>query len=286
MKRIYEYLRLMRVKHYIKNLLVFLPLLFSGNLLKLNMFIEIFWAFLSFSLVASVVYIINDFKDIEKDRLHEKKKNRPLAKGSVSKKEAIVLIIVIFVIVGVISYFLDNNNYIFYLLIYLLINIGYSFKLKNIPIIDIAILSSGFLIRVMCGGTVIDVEVSSWLYLTVMSMSFYLALGKRRNEIINSKGQTREVLKYYSKEFLDKFMYLCLSLTIVFYSLWTTSNNFCKYDNFLIWTVPLVILICMKYSMIIEGKSDGDPVEVVLSDKVLSLLIIIYIIIIVGLFYL
>lgn len=286
MKKLVEYIKLIRVKHYIKNFLVFFPLVFSGNLLKIDLLTKAILAFIAFSFVASIVYIINDLKDIEKDRLHETKKNRPLAKGSVTKKEAYILMIVLSILITIILYLLKSFSCFICLLIYLVLNIGYSLKLKNIPIIDIAILTSGFLIRVIYGGCCINVTVSSWLYLTVMSMAFYLSLGKRRNEFIKSNKKTREVLKYYTKEFLDNFMYLSLSLTIVFYSLWTTSNTFCKYNQLLIWTVPLIILICMKYSMIIEGDSDGDPVEVVLKDKILLLLASCYLIIMICLFYL
>ena len=146
--------------------------------------------------------------------------------------------------------------------------------MKNIPLIDITILVSGFLIRVLYGGAVINVEISNWLYLTVISMAFYLVIGKRRNEVINYKKSTRKVLKYYSKEFLDKNMYMCLALAIIFYSLWTMDYQIG--NTMLVWTVPIVILICMKYSMTIEIGGDGDPIEVVYSDKMLLFLIILY----------
>lgn len=283
-----EYFKLMRIKHYIKNVLIFLPLIFSGKLFNKGLFFKEVISFFSFCLIASIVYIINDIVDIEKDKLHETKKNRPLAKGSVSIKEAIIMIIILFVfIVGIMLYIYDIYAF-FLLILYLIINIAYSFRLKNVPIVDVAILTSGFIIRVIYGGVCVGVNVSSWLCLTVMSMAFYLSLGKRRNEIIKMKKKknTREVLKYYTREYLDKFMYMCLTLTIVFYSLWTTTNTNSKYNSFLIWTVPLVILICMKYSLIVEGDSDGDPVEVVLKDKVMLGLIIGYGFIIMALFYL
>ena len=281
-----EIIKLMRVKHYIKNILIFLPLVFSGNLFNKGLLFKEIVSFFAFCLIASIVYIVNDIVDVEKDKLHETKKNRPLAKGSVSIKEAIILIIILFVfIVGTMLY-IDNIYALFLLILYLAINVAYSFILKNIPIIDVAILTSGFIIRVIYGGICVGVNVSSWLCLTVMSMAFYLSLGKRRNEIIKMKKNTREVLKYYTREYLDKFMYMCLTLTIVFYSLWTTTNTNSKYNSFLIWTVPLVILICMKYSLIIEGDSDGDPVEVVLKDKVMLGLIVGYGCIIMALFYL
>ena len=288
LSRFSEYFKLMRVKHYIKNILIFLPLIFSGKLLNKSLLFKDIVSFFAFCFIASIVYIINDIVDLEKDKSHDTKKNRPLAKKSVSIREAIMLIIILFIFTVLIMLYMSNAYSFCILVLYLIINVTYSFIFKNIPIIDVAILTSGFIIRVIYGGVCVDVKVSSWLCLTVMSMAFYLSLGKRRNEIIKMKKKknTREVLKYYTREYLDKFMYMCLTLTIVFYSLWTTTNTNSKYNSFLIWTVPLVILICMKYSLIIEGDSDGDPVEVVLKDRVMLGLIIGYGCIIMALFYL
>lgn len=286
--KIYNYFKLMRIKHYLKNFLIFLPLVFSGKLLEYKFFIKCLWGFIIFSLVCSIIYIINDFKDIEKDRLHEKKKLRPLASGKVSPKEAILLILILILIITscILYSSLDFKSLIF-IAIYFIINLCYSLGLKNVALVDIIILVSGFVIRVLFGGTIINVRVSNWLYLTVMSLAFYLALGKRRNEIIKSKKNTREVLKYYTKEFLDKNMYMCLSLAMVFYSLWTVDSEVInRINNNIVWTVPVVIIICMRYSMIIEKDSDGDPIEVVLNDKMLLFLIMCYSSLLIGFLYL
>lgn len=282
--KILSYIKLMRVKHYIKNILIFFPLIFSKNLFEKNYFFTSILGFIIFSLLCSIVYIINDIRDKEKDKLHENKKNRPIASGKVSVKEAIILIFIILLIILIgLLYINPNMHMIILLCLYLALNIAYSMGLKNIALIDIIILVSGFLIRVLFGASIIDVPVSNWLYLTVISMAFYLVLGKRRNEIVKSKKNTREVLKYYSKDFLDKNMYMCLTLTIVFYSLWTF--NLTNEINNLILTVPIVIIICMRYSMLIENDSHGDPVEVVLNDKILLSLILTYGIAMLGLLY-
>ena len=282
LEKVTNYLKLMRVKHYLKNFLIFLPIIFSNNLFKVDYLVKVIFAFLAFCFTSSIVYIINDIKDREKDRLHFKKKDRPLASNKVSLIEAYILIIVLALVTYVCTMYIHITPYgVILLIIYLLINILYSFGLKNIPLVDIIILVSGFIIRVLYGGAVIGIEVSNWLYLTVMSMAFYLALGKRRNEINHSK-ETRKVLKYYNKEFLDKNMYMCLGLAIVFYSLWTVDIN----NSNLIWTVPFVIIICMRYSMIVEGDSDGDPVEVLVKDKILLLMLLLYAVILMLLLYL
>lgn len=278
LNKTYNYLKLIRVKHYFKNILILFPLIFSGNLTNINMFCKCFICFIIFSLLCSCIYVVNDIRDIEKDRKHFKKKNRPLASGKISIKEAVILIIFLLVFDILLILNVGLNVYsILCLAIYFILNILYSIGFKNIPIIDIIILVSGFVIRVLFGGFIINVWISNWLYLTIMSLAFYLALGKRRNEFINFKNETREVLKYYSKSFLDKNMYMCLSLAIVFYSLWTVDFEVMgRINKYLIWTVPMVIIICMRYSMIIESDSDGDPIEVIFNDKVLLLLSLLY----------
>ncbi len=179
-----------------------------------------------------------------------------------------------------ISIYLKNIPAGISLLLYLVLNIAYSLGLKNVPIIDIAILASGFVIRVFYGGFITDVVVSKWLYLVIITGSLYMGLGKRKNELIASTD-TREVLKHYNKNFLDKNMYVCLALTDVFYALWTFELP----NDKITWTIPLFIIILMRYSLDVEGDSDGDPVEVILHDKVLIALGLIYAVCIFVLLY-
>ena len=155
-----NYLKLLRVKHYIKNLLVFFPLVFSKNITSTNILLVIL-GFIAFSFSSSAIYIINDIMDIEKDKNHPTKKNRPIASGIISIKKALIIaIILLFIIIGITIYLSFNNHYIsLYLIVYIIINIAYSLGLKNKPLIDIAILASGFLIRVLYGGALINIEV-------------------------------------------------------------------------------------------------------------------------------
>ncbi len=279
MKKLKNYLKLIRIKHYLKNFLVFTPLLFSGNFFRGDYLLNTLLAFIAFSFTASVVYIINDIRDVEKDKLHPIKKNRPIASGKVSKIEGIVLAIILLIIAIGINLWIHASPFAFIVLFaYLFMNIAYSFGLKNIPIIDILILSIGFLLRVFYGATILELNVSNWLYLTILSISFYLGLGKRRNEIDKSKD-SRKVLAQYNRNFLDKNMYMCLGLTIMFYSLWCVDPiNSSRFSgiNYLLLTVPIVMIICMKYSLDIEGDSFGDPVDVVFSDKTILVLVAIY----------
>ena len=273
-----RYLKLMRIHHYIKNILVFAALACSGQFFNVEKLSSAVAAFVAFSMVSSVVYIINDIRDREKDRKHPTKCNRPIAAGTVSVKSACVLAAVLLVIAVVCNGVTFRITSTLLLALYFALNLGYSFGLKNIPIVDISILVAGFLIRILYGAFVTGITISNWLYLTVIALSFYFALGKRRNELKQVGGETRKVLKAYPLNFLDKNMGMCLTLANVFYALWSMDEKTrAFYENdYLIFTVPIVLLITLKYSLDVEGDSDGDPVEVLLRDKVLLGLCVLY----------
>ena len=272
-------LKLMRVHHYIKNLLIFAALACSGQFFNFEKLSAGIVGFVAFCMVSSVVYIINDIRDREKDRQHPTKCTRPIAAGTVSVKSAWTLAAILLVIAFICNYLIFHTATAILLALYLLLNLAYSFGLKNIPIVDITILVAGFLIRIMYGALVTEITISNWLYLTVIALSFYFALGKRRNELKQSgSGDTRQVLKFYPILFLDKNMNMCLTLANVFYALWSMDESTMAFyhNRYLIVTVPVVLLITMKYSLDIEGDSDGDPVEVLLHDKILLVLCILY----------
>ena len=265
-----DYVNLLRLKHYIKNLLIFAPLFFSAQIFQVD------------KLMVTIVYIVNDIRDVEKDRLHPVKCKRPIAAGKITKSNACIIAVVLLIIAYAILIISKSNWMIISLLsVYIIINLGYSLGLKNIPILDVALLSAGFLIRVIYGGMVADVIVSSWLYLTVIALSFYMGLGKRRNELRKIKSaETRKVMEQYSDDFLDRNMYMCLALGLVFYSLWAVerANNF-------MWTIPIVLLICMKYNLTLEGEAEGDPVSTLLASKSLLGVVAIYVVLAMVLIY-
>ncbi len=287
MKKNIYIIRLLRVKHYIKNTLVFVPLAFTGDPFNPQKMIVCALGMAAFCLLASTIYIINDIKDARIDALHPVKKMRPVACGAISHNEASCYAItcllgasLILIYIGI-HFCIPMTSYV-YVVLYFLFSVLYSFGLKNIPILDIVILMSGFLFRIMFGADIAGTYVSSWLYLTVIAGSFYFGLGKRRGELKNVKREnSRKVLEAYNLGFLDKFMYLCLTMALVFYALW--AKEYPKED--VVWTVPIVILICMRYSLDVEGASDGDPVEVVWKDKVLIGLITLFLVILFGVLY-
>lgn len=266
-----DIIKLLRVKHWIKNLLCFLPLVFYKSI-NISDYCHVLLGCLAFSLMASSIYIINGVKDVEKDKRHEIKKERPIAAGRVSVFKAILFMILCLAISIGIDIAVSESIVSFIILcVYLVLNVLYSFGLKDRPIFDIVILASGFVLRVIYGGELVSIPVSPILILTVMAFALYMGLGKRRNEKKKIKEDTREVLKYYTKDFLDKNMYFCLSIGVVFYSIWALSLG-----DYYIYTVIGVIIICMRYSLIVESDSLGDPVDVLLSDKVLIGMVILF----------
>lgn len=267
-----NYLRLLRVKHYIKNLLIFLPLVFSKNLLNWEALHSCLLGFLTFSLSSSTIYILNDLADVEKDRMHPVKKNRPIASGAVTPRSAVICGVICLAAGASFQLLAGQLLSAFCILLYIALNITYSFYFKERAFSDIIILVSGFFLRVIYGAMLAGVSISAWLYLTIIAASFYLALGKRRNELKQTNGKTRKVLQYYSYEFLDKNMYMCMAIANVFYSLWAMDGN-----GKMLPTAPVVLLLSMRYSYNIEKEdSQGDPVDVITHDKAILFAAMVY----------
>lgn len=282
-----EYLKEMRVHHYIKNLLVFIPLVCSGHILDSDKLFPSVYAFFSFCFLSSAIYFINDIRDVEKDRNHPTKCNRPIAAGKIPIRSAIICAVALILLAILFNSLCFNPFATVLLMLYFLLNLGYSFGLKNVPLLDITILAAGFLIRAVYGSVVTGIEMSDWLYLVILSAAFYFGLGKRRNELKKQGNNTRDVIRKYPISFLESNMYVCMALVFVFYALWTMDAKTVEayHGSRLIWTVPMVMLIFMKYSMTVEGNSDGDPVEVLIHDRVLLGLCAIYLLLMLALLY-
>ena len=259
MKQLYY---LFRVNHYIKNLLVFAPLLFTSGLSDLSKLVLSFKAFIIFSLIASVVYVINDLFDIKFDKKHpQKRKLKPLASGKISISFAYFSI----AILSIISIFilLNNKNLINVFLIYIIMNVFYSFFLKFIPILDIFILSFNYILRVYAGSVIIDVPLSNWMAITIFAGAIFISALKRRQEIIMYGTSSRPVLKKYSINYLNKIADYSAILSIVFYCLYVISVN-----EKLIITIPLVLFGIFRYNYLSESKNFSDsPIDEIIKDK-------------------
>ena len=272
MKQLYY---LFRVNHYIKNLLVFTPLLFTSGLSDLSKLVLSFKAFIIFSLIASMVYIINDLFDIKFDKKHpQKRKLKPLASGKISISFAYFSI----AILSIISIFilLNNKNLINVFLIYIIMNVFYSFFLKFIPILDIFILSFNYILRVYAGSVIIDVPLSNWMAITIFAGAIFISALKRRQEIIIHGTSSRPVLKKYSINYLNKIADYSAILSIVFYCLYVISVN-----EKLVITIPLVLFGILRYSYLSESKNFSDsPIDEIIKDKQNLILVIIWLILI------
>lgn len=291
LKTVYSYIREMRIKHWVKNLLVFLPAFFGNALTDYSLWITLIFVVLSFSLMSSAIYCINDIHDLDKDRLHPVKKHRPIASGDINVRAAsafsLVLILLSYSFMAL-AQPVHLVNSLLVLSLYMVVNLFYSVGgLKDHALLDVALLASGFWLRLIIGGTATGVYISEWLHLVVITGSLFMGFGKRRGELRRSDSRTRSVLKSYSSDFLNMAMYVCLTLTIAFFALWckergTTLHNGTSF----ILLVPIFILLCFRYCMDIEGESsDGDPVNVILGDKFCIILAIIFAVILAVFLY-
>lgn len=277
--KVKEYIKLIRIKHWIKNGLIFLPLIFSMSF-EIENIVKTILAFFAFSFMASVIYIINDINDREKDKKHPRKCKRPIASGTISIQNAIAIGIILFIVSLVLHFFAIQRLLHYsalFLIGYFFINILYSYGAKNISIVDVIILASGFIFRVYYGASIINVPVSNWLFLTILSASLFMGFGKRNKEL-KMNGEVRGVLKDYTEKFLDNFTIISVILFIVFYSLWSYEQN----NVFIIYLVPLLLIIVMQYMLCMEKSNEGDPMTLLLQNKSLIVTFFIYVFCIAG----
>jgi 4-hydroxybenzoate polyprenyltransferase len=271
-------LKLLRPKHYIKNFLLFLPLFSAGEAANLSLLSHCFLGFIAFSALSSGIYIFNDMSDLESDRAHPVKKRRPLACGAIKIRTALAIMIACIVLSLAINVAIPNKNLFSWIMIaaYLVGNVLYSKWIKNVAILDFIFLSAFYLIRLYYGALITGIDVSSYLYFTVLTASLYLGIGKRRNEI-KSGFAVRSVLNKYTDTFLDKMMYLCLTCMIIFYALWCQKMSVQTGSSLILFSIPLVIFIFMRYSLLLETSDEGDPVSLIVRDKPLILLCVLYV---------
>lgn len=272
-----KYFRLLRLKNYIKNFLIFLPFVFSGAFTIINSnYINLLVGFVAFCFASSFIYILNDYMDMDKDKLHPVKCNRPLASGEISVKKAICIAIILSVCILLSLFYLRILPAAILLLLYIFLNLLYSLKLKNVPIVDVAILSLFFIIRIYYGAFLVGVPVSVYLYLTVMSVSFMMGVNKRKNEKRLSED-CRSTLNYYSYDFLNKMSQTFMSLSAIFYSLWIISDTNILFNKTIMQiSIFLVVFILMLYQYIVDKDDNGNPVDVLLNNKMLLLSVLAY----------
>ncbi len=267
-------IRLLRPKQWTKNLFVFSALVFSQHLFEWEYARLSLMAFVLFSATASIIYIINDILDRDRDRLHHKKKHRPIASGAISVPSAITTAIIALGILVPTALGLPLK-FGFCLAMYFVMNLAYSLFLKEVVLIDVFVIAVGFMLRVVGGAYVIDVPISSWLILTTMFLSLFLAVAKRRGELVMLESgnvqspTTRKVLEHYSVDFTEQLCTICASGFVISYALYTVSDRTVKMfgtEN-LIFTTPFVLYGVFRYLYLLHKKNLGEnPTEVILTD--------------------
>lgn len=279
-----DYFQLLRIPQWIKNLFVFVPLLFSLHLFEENYLLASVFAFFLFSLASSFIYIINDIIDIDSDAAHPKKKRRPLPSGRIKKQAAFFTAGIIIIVL--IMFSVNTNNYFRYFLIgFIILNILYSFYFKRIVILDVFSIAAGFTIRVLGGAAIINVPVSSWLILTTMFISLFLGVMKRHSEleqVANIENvSTRKVLSEYSTTFTNQMATVAAAGVIICYALYTVSQrtvSIFKTEN-LIYTTPFVVFGIFRYMYLEYQNQKGEnTTQIMLSDIPMILTVIFYII--------
>jgi 4-hydroxybenzoate polyprenyltransferase len=282
-----NYIKLVRVPQWIKNFFVFVPLLFSHHIFDKAYLLNAFVAFLMFCLVSSIVYIFNDIVDIEADRAHPVKKNRPLPSGKIPVRNAVIALIVFLVVIG---FFLPAMNVHFRiaLISYFVLNIFYTFIFKHMVLLDIFSIALGFMLRVLAGASVINVEVSSWLILTTMFISLFLGVMKRRSELVlvNEVNETpvkttRKVLSSYSLNYIDQMSTIAAAGVIVCYALYTVAERTVKIfqTEYMIYTTPFVVFGIFRYMYLVYMNNKGEnTVEIMMTDVPMIANVILYII--------
>ncbi|MCP4188436.1 MAG: decaprenyl-phosphate phosphoribosyltransferase [Gammaproteobacteria bacterium] len=269
---------LMRPHQYVKNLFIFMPIFFVGKVTDPGLLTSSIIAFVAFSLAASAIYVINDYKDIEADREHPRKQHRPLASGAVSPKAAFLLMFVLVVsglgIMATLSF-----TAVGILLGYIVLNLAYSFWLKHIALLDVTIISVGFVLRLFVGATVTTISLSMWIVIMTFLLALFMALAKRRDDVLifNDTGKKmRQVIEGYNLQLIDSAMTIMAAVVIVAYILYTTSADSVQRlgSEYLYLTALFVILGIMRYLQItFVEQNSGSPTRIVLSDHFLQMTI-------------
>ncbi|HEU4472163.1 MAG TPA: decaprenyl-phosphate phosphoribosyltransferase [Flavisolibacter sp.] len=288
------YLKLLRPKDWAKNLFLFIPLFFSGKILEWETYPSLLLGFLAFSCMASSIYIINDYRDIEDDKKHPEKSKRPLASGAVSKPAALV-ICALLILTGLTLGYLIKEKFLFVLAIYFVLNLGYSFGLKSIPILDIVIVAAGFVLRVKGGAVIANVGVSEWLNIMVFLLALFMAIGKRRDDVLlklSSGTDMRKSIKGYNLEYLNVVLALVCAVIVVAYFMYTMSpevqNRLATVGPGagsstggayrLYYTCLFVLAGIMRYLQIIFVQAaSGSPTKILYKDRFIQCTILLWI---------
>ena len=291
------YIQLLRPRDWAKNLFLFVPLFFSGDLFNWKLYPPLFLGFIAFCCVASSIYIINDYRDIEDDKKHPEKSKRPLASGAVSKPAALIICILL-VLTGFALAYTIRDKFLFVLMLYFVLNLGYSFGLKTIPILDVIIVAVGFVLRIKSGAVIAMIGVTEWSNIMVFLLALFIAIGKRRDDVLlklSSGTDMRKAVKGYNLEFLNVATSLVCAVIVVAYFMYTMSPevqvriaNISRTDAVgqesvggvyrLYYTCLFVLAGILRYLQIIFVQAaSGSPTKILYKDRFIQISILLWI---------
>lgn len=279
--KILDLFTLLRPHQWIKNIFLFAPLFFSFAY-TFDYFFNVLVGFMLFSFLASSIYIFNDYCDIEEDRQHPTKKNRPLAKGSITKQQAIVLMLFLSSLTFIASAFI-SLEFMSILVIYATLNLLYSIRLKHIAILDISIIAIGFVLRIFAGAVLIDKPVSMWIILVTFLLALFLALAKRRDDVLlNQKGtKTRKNIDGYNLEMINASMTLMATSTVVSYIMYTVSPEVIAKTgthNLYLSAIFVIIGVLRYFQLTFVEQNSASPTKLLLKDTFLQFIVLAWII--------
>lgn len=257
-----NWLKLLRPSQWLKNLMIFFPPFLAGEITSVTVLMAGWLPLLSFIFISSSSYIFNDLQDVERDRLHPRKKTRPLASGAVSTQTAMAALVVL-ACAGLVTGFYVSKEFCLVATAYLALSLGYSLFLKEYPVVDLFCISIGFLLRLIAGGIAFTVPISEWLFLSVFLLSLYLASGKRLSEkqiLEAGAAEHRSTLGRYPEGFLQGCLFITGAAVLVTYAMYVVGRPA------LIYTVPLCCFGLLRYLLNVLAGRDGDPTSALFKD--------------------
>ena len=278
------YIKLLRPKDWAKNLFLFVPAFFAGHIFIASKMEHLLAGFLAFCCFASSIYIINDYRDIENDKKHPVKSKRPLASGNVKPVNAIVICIILLISGCFLGHFANRGGWFIVILLgYFIMNLAYSFGLKNISILDMLIVAAGFVLRVKGGAIVANVESSAWLIIMTFLLALFMAIGKRRDDLLlqESSGSTmRKSLSGYSLNFLDNMLGIFGAIIIVAYINYSVApDTILRLGTYRLYYSSLFVIAgIMRYLQVVFiKKQSGSPTDILYNDRFIQTTIVLWI---------
>ena len=283
--KLYNAIKLLRPHQYVKNFFIFLPLFFGLKIFELDLLLNTIITFFIFSLTSSCVYILNDILDSENDKKHPTKKNRPIASGNISKKEAMLLFSIILTVIITLSLTIFNSviiqsNVYLVILSYFILNLFYAAILKHITLLDVFIVSLGFVLRLFAGAYVTGIKLSVWIILMSFLLSLFMAFAKRRDDVllfVKEGIEARKVIKGYNLNFLNAALISIGTITIVSYIMYTVSPAVQAriHNDYLFMTVIFVIFGVFRYlQLTLVFEKSGSPTKILLTDLPIQLTVV------------